>query len=239
MKAQQGSTLIMVLIVLLLITLIGTMAMRESLLNLRLSTNTQVNNVLLNSNDTALFELEDAQKVRGRLNSRSVYGYFDAQENAEDELVFCFEADKQQRFFSMSRVSIIGGKKGNNSGYCTTKKFSVGRAGVISQVYVRKLNLDDVAERSGSTLSSYSKGVSVGQQTFANIKHVAVTTISVMPSFSRVQNESEINECFKKSAKIEKNQAVTKNNNVEQCFKELNVPYNMQYAEYSVGSEPG
>lgn len=237
MKAQQGSTLIMVLIVLLLITLIGTMAMRESLLNLRLSTNTQVNNVLLNSNDTALFELEDAQKVRGRLNSRSVYGYFDAQENADDELVFCFDVN-EARFFSMSRVSIIGGKKGNNSGYCSMNKFSTGRAGVISQVYVRKLNLEDVAERSGSTLTSYSKGVSVGQQTFANIKHVAVTTISVMPSFARAK-ESDVQACFRKSAKIEKDQTVTKDNNVEQCFKGLNIPYNMQYAEYSVGSEPG
>lgn len=235
MKTQQGSTLVMVLIVLLLITLIGTMAMRESLLNLRLSTNTQVNNVLLNSNDTALFELEDAQKVRGRLNSQSVYGYFDAAENAKDELVFCFDVS-QPRFFSMARVSVIGGGKGNNSGYCKMNKFSTGRAGVISQVYVRKLNLAEAYASSGSTLTPYSKGVSVGQQTFANLKHVAVTTISVLPTFARAK-AADVEACFQKSAI--KSAVVTKDNNVEQCFKELNVPYNMQYAEYSVGSEPG
>lgn len=236
MKYQQGSTLIMVLIVLLLITLIGTMAMRESLLNLRLSTSTQVSNVLLNTSDAALFEMEDASKVRGRLNTQSVYGYFDAAENANDELVFCFNA-KEARFFSMSRASVVGSTKRGSQGYCTENIFSTGRNAVISQVYVRKLNLAQAYAHSGSTLTAYAKGVSIGQQSFSSLKHVAVTTISILPSFANTANSKQISTCFQRSAL----RTATSNasNNVEECFKSLSIPYNMQYAEYAVGTSPG
>lgn len=228
MKYQQGSTLVMVLIVLLLITLIGTMAMRESLLNLRLSTNAQVNNVLLNSNDTALFELEDAAKVRGRLNSQSVYGYFDSGTNADDELVFCFDV-KETRFFSMSRASVIGSTKRGPNGYCKVDKFSTGRDATISQVYVRKLNFK------ATPLSTLPLGTEAGQDKLSNLKFVAATTISILPRFSKA-NPAAIENCFKMSAI--KNDSSTASNNVEMCFQALNIPYNMQYSAYSVGSAP-
>lgn len=230
MKSQQGSTLVMVLIVLLLITLIGTMAMRESLLNLRLSTNAQVNNVLLNSSDSALFELEDSGKVRERIDNQSVYGYFDAAANAKDELTFCFDVRKSD-FFHINRASVIGSSKRGNNGYCSLNTFSTGRDAVITQVYVRKLDLQTMQQESGSRLTGLTTGTDHGQRKFSNMKHVAVTTVSILPGLTKTVSAGQVETCFKKTS------LATVTDNVEKCLQGLNMPYNMQYAEYSVGTE--
>ena len=54
MKQQQGATMIIVLVVLLLIAVAGTVALRSGVFGMRLSTNTQAGNLLINNNDSAL-----------------------------------------------------------------------------------------------------------------------------------------------------------------------------------------
>ncbi len=46
MKQQKGATLIVVLVILILITLVGTLAVRSGILGLRLATNSQVQALL-------------------------------------------------------------------------------------------------------------------------------------------------------------------------------------------------
>lgn len=228
MKYQQGSTLIMVLIVLLLITLIGTMAMRESLLNLRLSTTTQVGNLLLNNSDAALFDLENPNKVRVRLASQNIYGYFDEDLNAKDELVFCYRAD-QINLFGLERTSVVGSTKLGNGGYCGQRQFSSGRDAVMSQIYVRKL-----ASTEGEVLEGQILGNEAGQgQSAGGKRRIAATTVSILPGLSATEYTAYA-QCFKRSS-IPNAQNISP---VEECLRKANIPYNLLYAEYDVEASP-
>lgn len=238
MKSQQGSTLVMVLIVLLLITLIGTMAMRESLMNLRLSTGVQISNLLLNNSDAGLFELEDPKKISVRLTAQNMYGYFDDDTNADDELVFCYKASKST-FFNLRDTSVIGknGKRGTR-GYCTSSTFATGRSAVLSQVYLRKLSSSNSGSSgsSGNALDSQVTDNDIGSKdTTSTFRRIGATVVSVLPSFTNVLT-SKVEDCFKLSA-VRTNTS-DKTNNVEMCFQEYNIPYNIQYSEYNIGSQP-
>lgn len=235
MKSQQGSTLVMVLIVLLLITLIGTMAMRESLMNLRLSTGVQISNLLLNNSDAGLFELEDPKKISVRLTAQNMYGYFDDDTNADDELVFCYKAN-QSTFFNLRDTSVIGkNSKRGTRGYCTSSTFATGRSAVLSQVYLRKLSSSSSGS-SGNALDSQVTDNDIGSKdTTSTFRRIGATVVSVLPSFTNVLS-SKVEGCFKLSA-IRTNTS-NKTNNVEMCFQDANIPYNIQYSEYNIGSVP-
>lgn len=230
MKHQQGSTLIVVLIVLLLITLIGTMAMRESLLNLRLSTTTQVGNLLLSNSDAGLFDLENPNKVRVRLVSQSMFGYFENALNAKDELIFCYVSNRSS-IFQLNRASVINNpsKLGPN-GYCAENHFSTGREAVISQIYLRQIREEQ------EPLAPFDKGNEIGANKSAGVKlNLAATVVSVLPSLSTT-SYTNIQDCFKRSAV--KNENSTAQENVEVCLQEQNIPYNLQYAEFDVEATP-
>lgn len=230
MKSQQGSTLVMVLIVLLLITLIGTMAMRESLMNLRLSTGVQISNILLNNSDAGLFELEDPKKIAVRLTSQNMYGYFNDDSNAEDELVFCYRASSSS-FFNLRNASVINSTKRGSRGYCKANYFATGREAVISQIYLRKLISSE-----NNVLDSKALNNDIGaKDTTTSFNRIGATVISVLPSFSNIATRT-LEGCFKLSAI--RTDSSTKSDNVEMCFQDANIPYNIQYAEYNVGSTP-
>lgn len=58
-KNQTGATLIVVLVLLLVITIIGTLAIRQSLMSLNIVTNSQAQQLLVQNSDAALFNVED------------------------------------------------------------------------------------------------------------------------------------------------------------------------------------
>lgn len=226
MKHQQGSTLIIVLVVLLLITIVGTIAMRGSMLNLRLSTSGQISNILIESSDAAIFNLQDPGKVTTRLTAQQMYGHFDSAGNADDELVFCYLRN-ESAMYAANRSSIIGSSKLGVRGYCKANSFATGRDAVVSQVYLRKLT---GISSTGNTLDDLTEGSSIGaSNNYANMKTMAATVVSIMPTFAEAR-AADIEACFKHTA------ISTVANNVTACFRELNVPYNVQYAEYQVGT---
>ncbi len=59
MNKHKGSTLVIVLIVLILVTLIGAMGVRTGIFGLKLATNSQIQALLLESSNAALLNLED------------------------------------------------------------------------------------------------------------------------------------------------------------------------------------
>lgn len=225
MKYQQGSTLIIVLIVLLLVTIIGTIAIRTSIFNLRLASSNQINNLLLKSSDTALLSLENPDLVEERMTAVGMYGYFLLPGNEDHELTFCFDSN-QNDLFSLSKASIINSGRLGVEGYCKKNTFSTGRKAVITQVYLKKL---DTAQ--ASPFSNSPTGVGLGTGNFLNLKKnlMSATVISILPAFSGI-TEAQLNECFRKTS----NPNVS--DNVAACFRDNGVPYNIQYSEYAVGN---
>lgn len=232
MRHQQGATMIIVLVVLLLIAIAGTIAVRSGLFGARLSTNTQVNNLLINNNDAALFKFEDMSvlDIKENFAVGGFYHYLKDPITAADELIFCYQADEADTF-KMNKAAIV---KADNSAdrvpnFCTaTGKFSSGRNAIITQVHVRVNDVDEgVAE--GYTMIASDTNI---QQRI----NLSVSSISVMPSFVKNVADSgvqdSINECFKKTAFARAAGVET----VTQCFNNLNVPYDVQSADFVVGN---
>lgn len=226
MQRQSGSALIIVLVVLVFVTLIGTLAIRSGILGLKLATNSQIQSLLLENSNSALFNLEDPAQVARQLAGDGMYSYFNESQNATDELVFCYRAS-QSEFFSMYNASVIdqtgGITKNGVMGFCKNNQFATGRSAILSQVYLRKNNTAD--EPFSSAAQNTSLGVTSSNLPIVS-NSISATVISVLPSFANVSDD-EIEGCFQQRAAT-----------VSACFSNLNIPFNTQHADYIVGAQP-
>ena len=58
-KAQTGAVLIVVLVMLILLTIAGTWAIRSGLISLNIATNSQAQSLLMQNSDSVFFTLEN------------------------------------------------------------------------------------------------------------------------------------------------------------------------------------
>ena len=224
MKKQQGSALIIVLVILVLVTLIGTLAIRSGILGLKLATNSQIQALLLENSNSALFNLEDPSQVARQLALDGMFAYFNSAANADDELVFCYRA-AQNAFYDFSKASVIAADgtttKIGVDGFCKANQFAMGRSAVLSQVYLTK------NATTSTPFAGVPKGTSLGQSNVPVTTHnIGATVISVLPSFAGATT-TQIENCFKQRASA-----------VGACFDGLGIPYNMQHSDYTVGGQP-
>lgn len=224
MKQQQGSTLIIVLIVLVIVTLLGTIAVKTGILGLKIATNSQVNALLLENSDSALFNIENPDQVERQLALDGMFAYFNSSANVDDELVFCYRA-AQASFYSFSKASAITADgtttKIGVDGFCKANQFAMGRSAVLSQVYLTK------NATTSTPFGGAPKGTSLGQSNVPiTTNNIGATVISVLPSFAGATT-AQIENCFKQRASA-----------VGACFEGLNIPYNMQHSDYTVGGQP-
>lgn len=166
---QQGVTLIVVLLFLVLITLAGAIAVRSSTTDLKLATTEQADALLLNTADNNNKSVEqlinidptDANAVTQKnlaLSSAGMFGYFmniGADENRGDQIIFCYRP-RADYFFRMNEATVIdpsGGSKlttgaSSTGGFCRVSKaddFSSARNNVMTQVAVTRPSSDMVA----------------------------------------------------------------------------------------------
>ena len=224
MKQQQGATLIVVLIILVIVTLLGTIAIKTGILGLKIATNSQVNALLLENSDSALFNIENPDQIERQLALDGMFAYFNSAANADDELVFCYRA-AQNAFYDFSKASAIAADgtttKIGVDGFCKANQFAMGRSAVLSQVYLTK------NATTSTPFAGVPKGTSLGQSNVPVTTHnIGATVISVLPSFAGATT-TQIENCFKQRASA-----------VGACFDGLGIPYNMQHSDYTVGGQP-
>ncbi|ENU38162.1 pilus assembly PilX family protein [Acinetobacter johnsonii] len=224
MKQQKGATLITVLVILIVITLLGTIAVKMGIVGLKIATNSQVNALLLENSDSALFNIENPAEVERQLALDGMFAYFNSSANANDELVFCYRASENS-FFKLSKASAItedgSTTKIGVDGFCKANQFAMGRSAVLSQVYLTK------SSTVSAPFGSVPKGTSIGQSNVpATSNNIGATVISVLPSFAGA-TPTQIENCFKQRASA-----------VGACFDGLGIPYNMQHSDYTVGGHP-
>ena len=224
MKQQKGATLITVLVILIVITLLGTIAVKMGIVGLKIATNSQVNALLLENSDSALFNIENPAEVERQLALDGMFAYFNSADNANDELVFCYRA-AQNAFYDFSKASAIAADgtttKIGVDGFCKANQFAMGRSAVLSQVYLTK------SSTVSAPFGSVPKGTSIGQSNVpATSNNIGATVISVLPSFAGATT-TQIENCFKQRASA-----------VGACFDGLGIPYNMQHSDYVVGGQP-
>lgn len=224
MKQQQGATIITVLIVLVLVTLLGTIAVKTGILGLKIATNSQVNNLLMGNSDSALFNVENPDQVARQLALDGMFAYLNSSANANDELVFCYRA-LENSFFKLSKASAItpdgSTTKIGVDGFCKANQFAMGRSAILSQVYLTK------NATTSTPFGGVPKGTSLGQSNVpVTTNNIGATVISVLPSFAGATT-TQIESCFKRRASA-----------VGACFEGLGIPYNMQHSDYTIGGQP-
>ena len=144
MKSQQGATLIMVLFTLVLITIIGAYAVKQSASDIGVTTSSQIKELLFQSSELSLAKIEQ-DSIEGDIsllpsNFRG-YVYADGMENRE--VIFCLRP-RQGGLFNTSKVSerlldtASSFVNGINNGFCDPAKdadYVNARQTAVTQVY--------------------------------------------------------------------------------------------------------
>jgi type II secretory pathway pseudopilin PulG len=236
--SQQGSVLIVVLIMLVLLTLVGTWAIRGSITSLKISTNAQVQALLKQTSDSVFFTLEnktDDELVFTNMRiGDGMLNYTLRPENKGKELVFCIRGETKDNFAGSRLASVVywdgttikNTDMGTN-GYCQVGRltdFLSGRNAVLTQVTVRAAeNNQDWEHLMEGDDKESSKGT--------GIQKVTITATSILPNLSD-SSKSDINKCLKNYTSFVDN--VIKNETVTDCLSSKNVPYSTQEMEYTM-----
>lgn len=229
---EKGSTLIIVLMIVLMITIIGTLAIRQSISSLKLVSNNQMQTLLLQNSDAALMAFQDPAFRPHITATNGIVGFFRNENHREAELVFCFSgaepfqlSNASYRLNSSSFLNMATG-----GGACNNDSVSGGRSAVVTQVYIKR-ETDDVSV----PFADLARGTeSLGAKTENNIR-LRVYVVSVMKGLLFDPNKT----LFLGSTDI-KQGCLTKSidndgtNEVADCLKnnEESLLYNMQVAEY-------
>lgn len=235
-NTQSGAVLIVVLIMLVLLTLVGTWAIRGSITSLKIATNAQAQALLKQTSDSVFFTLEnktdDALTLAKMRGGDGMLGYVMRPENKGKELVFCVRGAVADNFAGSRLASVVywNGTTIKNTdmgknGFCQKSRitdFLSGRNAVMTQVSIRSAenerDWEDMLEGDDKDTSK-----SVGKP------RVAITVTSIIPNFSEAST-IEINTCLSDFTSF--SDPVTKNETVTDCLAEKNVPYSTQQMEY-------
>lgn len=246
---QTGATLIVVLMLLIVITLLGVLAVRQSAVSLGIATNSQVQQLLTQSSDASFFQVADVDQLAINLSQIGMFAQKNKDQDKNKEVVFCYRGDKDV-FFDPDSYSVIEWPEGSEtlkndsngtSGYCrisvtdsVANFFTSGRKAVMTQVAIKY-----TGETESQKFKYSAEGVDEQRANVLPAKNVKVYSISLMPSLSRASS-SEINECLSerlievtppdKSMK----DIMPAGQSMSECLEELNVPYSTQVTEFLI-----
>lgn len=254
-RTQSGAALIVVLVFLVAIMVIGTIAIRQSMVGLSIATNSQVQQLLTQNSDSVFFSTEDVNNLAQALSGSGMFGYVSNVNDKNKELVFCYRGD-QPDFFDIGRANIIEWESGelkptNNNfgvdGYCDATQsnnnwFTSGRRAVMTQVSVKFSTAEEMDPFYDRTRATDTK---TGQVEEA--KRVKIFSVSLMPALSGV-SRTDINTCLQShmnevtvpgdTTKPTVSPGTPAVNNpltsVTECLTSLNVPFTTQVSEYTI-----
>ncbi|PVZ89459.1 pilus assembly protein PilX [Serratia sp. S1B] len=242
--SQQGATLIVVLIILLFMTIIGTLAIRQSLVSLNIATNGQAQQLMLQSSDAAIFQVEDPTQLTRYGYSDSLLGYPSKTENIGKEIVFCYRGT-QSSFFDFSKISVMEWLDGDTAptgttlgsqGYCSvgssSNDFTSGRQAVMTQVTIQFVNSESSRPFENALLGTDTQTTKLPEN-----QKAIIHAVSLMPTLSSASDDS-INTCLSKrmSNPVAPSGVVatgTATQTVSQCLAALNVPFTTQVTDYN------
>ena len=210
-KSQEGVTLIVVLLFLMLITLVGIMAVKRSTTDLKVATADQVDTFLLNSSDSANKRIEkvfdndiDQDYKDAVIKGSGMFGYYLSEvgsTNRDDQYVFCYNP-RLSSFGQLSQASIVKPNGSlvmtSSSGYCdisNSASYASARSNVVTQVNITRPSKAVVGQ---GGFKSVTQGSGIQTNKPANESAVFdIRSTSILPSISNA-SKSQINNCLKK-----------------------------------------
>ncbi|MBH0084966.1 pilus assembly protein PilX [Psychrobacter sp. SCQQ22] len=237
-STEQGATLVVVLLFLVLIMLAGAIAVRQSNTDLKIATSDQINTVLLQSSDSANQKLE--AMINGSSTSTEyldvtsvagVFGHFLLnEENSENEFIYCFNPRTKKYLTANATVrQATGGYWSSlNNGICdytSADGYTSARQTVVTQISVTTTPTAADAEAFGHMVL----GKEVEDRTSKKYQF-DIRATSALPSYSEpVDTEGS---CFAKTS-ISANVASGKNS-LNDCMLAATTPSKMLYEQADV-----
>lgn len=233
-KSQQGVTLIVVLLFLMLITLVGIIAVKRSTTDLKVATADQIDTFLLNSSDSGNKRIEkifdnttDQDYKDAVIKGSGMFGYYLSEAgigNRDNQYIFCYNP-RLGDFAKLSKASIVTPNGGtvmtSDSGYCDISKstsYASARSNVVTQINVTRPSTVVVGQ---GGFKSVSQGSGVQSNQLNNESAVFdIRSTSILPSLSSASTE-KINNCLKKP--IAPNDAGT-TKSLDECMKDEGIP---------------
>lgn len=237
MKKQNGSTLVIVLLLLIVITVVGTFAIRQSMLSLNVATNSQAQQLLMQSSDAVLYRIGNSNFASTSGNPASLLGY--ALKNSGNEVVFCFRSQlKEDTAFSVGTTSLLLWNDSNTdvttngvAGFCDLSKqadYASSRKAQITQIAIIVNPPSNVGAKPLQSVSLGSDLSSLGKLDEDQTKRVRVYVTSILPNLSTAK-ATKIEACLKRpSEKPLSGNAET----IDVCLTKENVPFNTQMQDF-------
>lgn len=242
LNKQKGSTLIVVMMMLLFLTIIGVMAIRTSMITLNIATNAQSYQLSSQTADTPINQvfLEDLNR---QVDLSSVLGKAlkDADTEMGKEYVFCYRPKVSTRFGSVASMAVLRNTssgveliEGSTDNFCNlTTDFGSARRGVVTQVAIKIPT--DTADLPPLALLARNINVSGGQtipQGITEQKRIRMTTVAMMPIYAK--NLSAAQACLKDNVNDNSDVETTDKQTTAQCLVNLGVPVNSQVQEFNL-----
>lgn len=237
-STEQGVTLLVVLLFLVLIMLAGAIAVRQSTTDLKVATSDQINTILLQSSDSANQKLETM--VNGNSNSE---GYKDVtsatgalghfllfEDNKVNEFIYCFNP-RTQRYLTNSatvRTPAGGYVDSVNNGICDYTKagdYTSARQAVMTQVSIALTPPSPNAE----PFEYVVIGKEIEDRTSKKFKF-DIRPTSSLPAYSEPKVGSD--KCFEQTS-IGNNVAAGKKS-LNECLLAASTPSKMLYEQADV-----
>lgn len=237
MKKQEGSTLVIVLLLLIVVTVIGTFAIRQSMLNLNVATNSQAQQLLMQSSDAVLYRISNSNFASTSSNPTSLLGY--ALKNSGNEVVFCFRSQlKEDLTFSVGTTSLLVWNENTTdvtvngvAGFCdlsNQEDYASSRKAQITQVAIVVNPTSNILSKPLQSVTLGSDLPSLGKLDEDQTKRIRVYVTSVLPNLSTATT-IKIEACLKRpSGKPLSGSAET----IDSCLTKENVPFNTQMQDF-------
>lgn len=248
--SQSGATLIVVLFILLLMTIIGTIAVKVATTSLKISTNSQISQLLRQAADTPFQVIRNlpANKLRAADNA---IGSLIVGNDINSEYLFCYSPTVDKDFARSTKTTIISPLSTTNevlsgdavrsisggvTGLCRLNTdFGSKRDATVTQVAVSLAN--DVNPDRDRFLY-YAEGTDItGGAAIANVvsqpTRLRVTTIAMLPNYSSTSISDIQTACFTTAnLRLVSNIDYPTKKTIADCIQSYGVPVEVQTQEF-------
>lgn len=242
---QQGFALIVVIVLLLVISILGVIAMQRSSTDLSVATAGQVDKLLFQANNIAFSKLEEENRKdiqAGTVGSRAtLLGYMKrpGQHYVGAETVLCLKNDAD-KLFNLNQITEknaqgdpISGSA--DRGVCDAKNNShyVSEGRIMTQMVFRKIaeHSGDHQVFSGQAIGTSSDDLSSSAGDVALCSYFDAHTVSLLPKYNNATKD-QINACLKLPIEITNSTDQKYTQTVGECLTGLGVPHNIQVQTY-------
>ena len=253
-RQQRGATLIVVLIMLLVITIVGVLAIRVAMTSLNIATNSQIGQLLLQTGDTPTNLILNRSNYKNLTSITSVVGK--AISDQKDplkhgrEYVFCYRPTSALQVNSILDMTVlippdatatkatVDTTESNRSGFCDLESdFGSSREAVVTQVAVKYISESDPDAAPGADLdrgTDASKDSNVQQGKVDG--RVRITATAILPHYSRSNLADVQEDCIGNGSTAgyindNTDTGLRTKKTMADCLTEYGIPVNTQIQE--------